>query len=128
MSEPKTKASELCEIVPGILHWTIHDERIDFRSEAYALMTPAGTVVIDPLPLTDEAFRTLGSISAIYLTGAFHQRAAWSFRERCGAPILVPQGAVRLDGEPDGHYAADEEIVEGDRGSIVVQPTKARAS
>ena len=113
MSEPKTRAKEVREVASGIRHWTIHDERIDYRSEAYAIDTAAGVVLIDPLPLEERALASLGRIVAIYLTGAFHQRAAWSLRETSRAPVLVPDGATALDGSPDGHYRDGERLAGG---------------
>ena len=37
MSEPKSRARRVQGIAPGVLHWTFHDDRIDFRSDAYAV-------------------------------------------------------------------------------------------
>ena len=76
MSEPKTIASDIEEIVPGVLRWAIHDERIDFLGAAYAVTTEDGVVMIDPLPLDDEALASVGSVEAIVLTCGSHQRCA----------------------------------------------------
>ena len=113
MSEPTTSADTLHEIAPGILHWTIRDERIDFRSEAYAVATDLGTIVLDPLPLTEAAYDELGPVAAIYLTGRFHQRAASSFRDRFGARVHAPAGASGFDEQPDERFTDGHRAAEG---------------
>ena len=80
MSEPSTKANSIETISAGILHWTIQDKRINNRSDSYAIELPEGTVLIDPLPLTDEALQQLKNVMAICLTGRFHQRSAWRYQ------------------------------------------------
>ena len=66
MSEPKTVASTTEEVVPGLWYWWIHDERIGgYIASAHAVQAGDSVVLIDPLPLEEEAFRALGRISAI---------------------------------------------------------------
>jgi hypothetical protein len=77
MSEPTTFADRVETVVPGILHWTVQDDRIDFRSEAYALSAPGGLVLVDPLPLSESALASLGKVAAICLTAGGHQRSSW---------------------------------------------------
>jgi hypothetical protein len=113
MSEPRTRATAIRRVAPGIRHWTIEDERIGFRSEAYAVQTPDGVIVLDPLPLTEAAAAALGPIALVCLTGGFHQRAAWTFRERFGTRVLAPVGARGLDGIPDGWIADGEHVARG---------------
>ena len=110
MSEPTTEADVWFEIVPGILHWTIHDERIDFRSDAFAVADGDGWVVIDPLPLAREAMAALGGVRSVVLTAPSHQRAAWTFRAATGAPVSVPRGSPALDEKPDRHYAPGDAL------------------
>jgi glyoxylase-like metal-dependent hydrolase (beta-lactamase superfamily II) len=104
MSEPRTRAETLVTIGAGLDHWTILDERIDFRSEAYAVGHADGTVLIDPLPLSDELARSLEPVQAIVITGGFHQRACWTARRLYGAPVYAPAGADGLDEAPDESY------------------------
>src|SRR5688500_14182460 len=87
VSEPKTVASEIEDVVPGVRRWAIHDERIDFLGAAYAVTTDDGVVLIDPLPLEDQALASLGNVEAIVLTCGSHQRAAWRYRRELGAPV-----------------------------------------
>lgn len=104
MSEPKARAKRIRELVDGVHHWSVYDDRIDHRSEAYAVAAGDGVVLIDPLPLADDALGTLGNVSAIVLTGGFHQRASWSLRERLGVPVHAPAGAAGLEKRPDRWY------------------------
>lgn len=104
MSEPSHPATRVSEVRPGLLHWTLHDDRIDARSDAWALVEPEGTVLVDPLPLTDEALAALGRVEAIVLTIQSHQRSAWRYRKRFGAKVHAPEGAQGLEEEPDAWY------------------------
>jgi glyoxylase-like metal-dependent hydrolase (beta-lactamase superfamily II) len=110
MSEPKSVASEVDQIGPGVLHWTVEDDRIGFRSDAYALSTPDGLVLIDPLPLADPALAKFGKVSAICLTVQSHQRSAWRYRKRFGAKVCAPRSAAGLEEEPDRWYGPGEAL------------------
>lgn len=104
MSEPAVLAEKIDEPLPGVLHWTVHDDRLDFRSDAYAVRQRGTVVVIDPLPLADALLKTLGVVSAVCITGGFHQRSCWTFRNLFGAPVYAPRGAAGLLEAPDETY------------------------
>ncbi|MCP3982551.1 MAG: MBL fold metallo-hydrolase [bacterium] len=123
MAEPKTIADRLNELAPGLRHWTIHDERIDFRSEAYAVRSSDGTVLVDPLPLAPRAARALDSVEAACITGAFHQRSAWSFRRRTGCEVWAPADAPGLDERPDREYGDGEHLPGGLKAHDLPGPT-----
>lgn len=107
MAEPKARATDIEYLFPWLLHWTIADERIGgFRSDAFALRTPEGLMVIDPVPLTDRLQAELQNVGAIFLTHANHQRSAWRFRKELGAPVYAPTPSLDLDEEPDFRYNA----------------------
>jgi hypothetical protein len=59
MSEPKAVAESLEEVVPGVWRWHVWDDRIDSESDAHVVSDRTGTVLIDPLPLRDEALKRL---------------------------------------------------------------------
>ncbi len=109
MSEPKSRASKVESILPGVLHWHLHDDRIDWRSDAFAVQEEGKTILIDPLPLEESAVEELGRVEAICLTGACHQRSAWRYRKQFGVKVYAPAGARTLEEEPDVSYR------EGDR-------------
>ena len=71
MAEPRARATEIEHLFPWLMHWSIADERIGgFRSDAYALQTPAGVVVVDPVPLRPDLQARLENVSGIFLTHA----------------------------------------------------------
>jgi hypothetical protein len=114
MSEPKAKASSLEEVVPGVYHWHIQDERIGARSDAYAVVDRDGAVVlIDPLPIDESLLQPLGSITAIILTAGNHQRSAWKFRKRFNVPVWAPRDADGLDEEADTAYGNGDTLPGG---------------
>jgi glyoxylase-like metal-dependent hydrolase (beta-lactamase superfamily II) len=113
VTEPKTVAAQVEEVVPGVSSWCIHDERIDFLSCAHAVAGPEGVVLIDPLPLEPAALAKLGAVSAILLTAGTHQRSAWRYRRELGAPVFVPAQARLIEEEPDARYAEGDELPGG---------------
>ena len=104
MSEPEAVADHVKTVVPGIWHWHVWDDRIDGPSHAHALTTAEGTILIDPLPLAQEALRRLEPITAICLTAACHQRSAWRYRRMLGVHVYAPEGSRAMDEEPDEVY------------------------
>ncbi len=114
MSEPKTKADRIQLLNPWLYHWTVSDDRIDnFRSDAYAVLTDEGKVLIDPLPLADKALAEIGKVAAICLTGGQHQRSAWRYRKALGAPVYAPEGAAELEEEPDQWFGDGDALPGG---------------
>lgn len=102
MAEPKTTAERVEHLFPWLLHWSISDERIrGFRSDAYALQTPAGWVLIDAVPWNREHTPEITEVHAIVMTHRNHQRSAWRLRKEFGAPVYAPAGEQELDEEPD---------------------------
>lgn len=113
MSEPKTVAETLEEVVPGVWRWHVLDERIDSESDAHAVTDQGGTVLIDPLPLREAALRRLEPIVAICLTAACHQRAAWRYRRAYSVKVYAPEGCRAMGEEPDVRYRAGEKLPGG---------------
>jgi glyoxylase-like metal-dependent hydrolase (beta-lactamase superfamily II) len=113
VSEPKTVATTLEEVVPGVRRWSIHDDRINFVSAAYAVSGDEGTVLIDPLPLDPAALADLGGVSAIVLTCGSHQRSAWRYRRELDARVYAPALSKEIDEEPDVRYGDGERLPGG---------------
>jgi glyoxylase-like metal-dependent hydrolase (beta-lactamase superfamily II) len=113
MSEPQAFADRIDEVVRGVWTWSIHDERIDFVSTAHAVSSVDGTVLIDPLPLVDEALAELGDIRAICLTAGTHQRSAWRYRRELGVPVHAPALSKLIEEEPDERYGDGDELPGG---------------
>jgi glyoxylase-like metal-dependent hydrolase (beta-lactamase superfamily II) len=105
MAEPEARATEIERLFPWLMHWTIADERIGgFRSDAFALQTPDGLMVIDPVPLTEQLQAGLEKVGGIFLTHGNHQRSAWRLRKELEAPVYAPVPSEDLDEEPDFRY------------------------
>jgi glyoxylase-like metal-dependent hydrolase (beta-lactamase superfamily II) len=84
--------------------------------ESYAVQTRGGTVLIDPLPLEDNALEkltALGPVIAIALTIQSHQRASWRYRQQFGVKVYAPRGAQGLDEKPDVSYRAGARLPGG---------------
>jgi glyoxylase-like metal-dependent hydrolase (beta-lactamase superfamily II) len=113
VSEPKTVAASIEEVVPGVWRWSIHDERIDFLGAAYAVKKDDGVAMIDPLPLERAALDELGDVGAIVLTCGSHQRCAWRYRRELGAPVYAPALSKEIDEEPDVRYGDGDSLPGG---------------
>jgi hypothetical protein len=113
MSEPKAIAQKTEEIVPGVWRWTVHDDRIDFESDAHAVVAGGRVVLIDPLPLEETALQRLGTVEAICLTAKCHQRSAWRYRQQFGVKVYAPEGVRPMDEEPDVLYRAGDQLPGG---------------
>lgn len=113
MTEPSAVAREVEEVVPGVWHWRVHDDRIDFVSAAHAVAAEEGGVVlVDPLPLEPGALAALGPVRAICLTCGSHERSAWRYRRELGAPVHAPALSRLLEEEPDARYG-DGDLLPG---------------
>ncbi|MER3409579.1 MAG: MBL fold metallo-hydrolase [Thermoleophilia bacterium] len=104
MSEPRTIAEAVEEVVPGVWHWRVHDDRIDFVSSAHAVAANRGLVFIDPLPLALGVQNALGPVQAVVLTTSSHQRSAWRLRRELGMGVWAPASAQEVEEEPDERY------------------------
>jgi len=113
MSEPKSRVKKIDTIVPGVLHWSLHDDRIDANSHAYAVQGGGKTVLIDPLPLEESALPALGKVEAICITDACHQRSAWRYRKQFGVKVYAPEGVEGLEEKPDIWYREGDTLPGG---------------
>jgi glyoxylase-like metal-dependent hydrolase (beta-lactamase superfamily II) len=125
MSEPGAIAQSLEEILPGLFRYGVRDERIDWDSEAYALVDRGRVVLIDPLPLVEAELSRLGKVEAILIATAAHQRSAWRLRRATGAPVHAPHGAEGLDEAADVAYGDGERLPGGVRALHAPGPCEA---
>lgn len=91
-------ADELEPLASDIALWRCYDPNVKADLFSTAIGTPHGVVVIDPIPMTEDALRaleTLGTISAIAITNANHVRAATEFAGRFSTPAYAHADAVR---------------------------------
>jgi glyoxylase-like metal-dependent hydrolase (beta-lactamase superfamily II) len=115
VSEPKAIAERAEEILPGLWHWQLADERIGGHlGAAHAVRSDGGGVVlIDPLPLAGEGVAGLGTTEAICLTTSSHQRSAWRLRRELGVRVWAPAAVREVDEEPDVRYSEADELPAG---------------
>jgi glyoxylase-like metal-dependent hydrolase (beta-lactamase superfamily II) len=113
VSEPRTVAREILEVVPGVWHWRIHDERIDFLSAAHAVRADGGSVLVDPLPVDSGQLAKVRDVTAIVLTCGSHGRSAWRLRDELGVPVHVPSLSETLRDRADGTYGDGDELPGG---------------
>jgi hypothetical protein len=103
MSEPRTAADRVEEVVPGVWSWSVHDDRIDFVSTAHAVGDGDEVVLIDPLPLASNALAELGDVTAICLR----------LRRELGARVYAPALSRQIEEEPDVRYSDGDELPGG---------------
>jgi len=125
MSEPKTVARSLTEIVPGLFYYTIDDERIKSRSHAYALAANGRVTLIDPLPLEPEQLARLGTVETILMGSPSHQRCAWSYRREHKAKVYAPEGFSGLEEKPDRIFKEGDPLPGGLRPVHAPGPNQA---
>src|SRR5207248_2680438 len=102
------------EVVPGVWHWHVADERIGgYISAAHAVRADGGVVLVDPLPLAEEALSRLGDVSAVCLTTSSHQRSAWRLRRELGVGVWAPAASREVEEEPDERYSERDALPAG---------------
>ncbi len=110
MPEPGGTAKLVGEILPGVYRFTIHDDRIDFQSDSYAVIENGRAILIDPLPMAKKDLKKLGPVEAICLTGSCHERSAWRYRRELNVTVYAPQGGVDFEETPDRWYKATDRL------------------
>jgi hypothetical protein len=113
MTEPRALAASVEEVVPGVWHWLVRDDRIGEWSSAHAVSSEEGTVLVDPLPLATDALARLGDVTAICITAGTHQRSAWRYRRELGARVYAPALSRQVEEEPDVRYGDGDRLPGG---------------
>ncbi len=102
---------------PDLYCWSVFDadRNVDFHSTAW--ISPAGNVLIDPLPLSDHDWahlQSLGGAQWIVITNSDHLRASQEIAEKTGAQIAAPIREKDSFPIPVQRWLADgDEIVPG---------------
>jgi glyoxylase-like metal-dependent hydrolase (beta-lactamase superfamily II) len=110
MSEPGRTAQDVEEILPGLYHYFVDDDRIDTESNAFILVDNDRLVLVDPLPIETAVLDRLGTAEAIVVAAPGHQRSAWRLRRLTGARVLAPRGSEGLDETPDAFFGEGERL------------------
>jgi hypothetical protein len=90
--------SEYSNVLPGLFHWQGYEPEVKCDCSSTALVTSAGLIFIDPIPLADEALNNLVAESfsapaAVVLTSGNHQRDSLALAKRFGIPVFAPADA-----------------------------------
>jgi hypothetical protein len=95
------RAHELDRADRGLSLWQAYDPKCKADLFSTALETPAGTYLVDPIPLGEIALTSLRSLKkpvGIFITNGNHVRAAAEFARSFSVPILAHES---LRGGPD---------------------------
>jgi len=82
---------------PDLFGWSELDptRNLDFHGLAWA--RPGGTVLVDPMPMTEhdlDHLQTLGRVDLIVVTNSDHVRAAPDLAEKLSAKLVGPAGEI----------------------------------
>ena len=82
-------------IRPGLFHWQGYEPEVKCDCSSTAIVTSAGLIFIDPIPLSKEALQELVAESfsapaAVVLTNVNHQRESLVYSKNLGIPIFAP--------------------------------------
>jgi hypothetical protein len=85
-------ADELCRIGSGLFVWQAYDPKVKADLFSSGLVTPAGVLIVDPIPLAESALDELqrtSAIAGIVLTNSNHVRASLEFAKLFSAPLFA---------------------------------------
>jgi glyoxylase-like metal-dependent hydrolase (beta-lactamase superfamily II) len=93
---------------PQLIRWTTWWDSPG-SWDSYALVAADGPVLIDPETLTPEGEERLLALlgtppKVTVLTNDMHERGAYTYREKWGAPVHAPAYGRLYDGTPDQLY------------------------
>jgi glyoxylase-like metal-dependent hydrolase (beta-lactamase superfamily II) len=89
---------EYSTVRPGLFHWQGYEPEVKCDCSSTAVVTPAGLIFIDPIPLAEEALKDLviesfSAPAAVVLTSGNHQRESLALGKRFGIPVFAPEDA-----------------------------------
>jgi glyoxylase-like metal-dependent hydrolase (beta-lactamase superfamily II) len=89
---------EYSTVRAGLFHWQGYEPEVKCDCASTAIVTPAGLIFIDPIPMADAALKDLVAESfsapaAVVLTSGNHQRESLALAKRFGIPIFAPENA-----------------------------------
>jgi glyoxylase-like metal-dependent hydrolase (beta-lactamase superfamily II) len=89
---------EYTTVRPGLFHWQGYEPAVKCDCSSTAIVTSAGLIFIDPIPLSKEALKELVAESfsapaAVLLTSGNHQRESLTLSKRFGISVFAPADA-----------------------------------
>jgi glyoxylase-like metal-dependent hydrolase (beta-lactamase superfamily II) len=90
--------AEYSVVRPGLFHWRGYEPSVKCDCSSTAIVTPAGLIFIDPIPLEESALKDLiaesfSAPAAILLSSGNHQRESLELGKRFGIPVFAPENA-----------------------------------
>ena len=83
---------------PGLFHWEGYEPEVKCDCSSSSLVTDAGLIFIDPIPLADAALKELvvesfSAPAAVVLTSGNHQRESLTLAKRFGIPVFASENS-----------------------------------
>ncbi len=106
-------AEEFHQIGPHLFLWHAYDPKAKAELFSTAVISDAGTLVVDPIPLAEPALVELlqkAPIRGIVLTNANHWRASAGLASRLSVPVFAHE-----DARPEGAMSPFESVTQGTR-------------
>lgn len=107
---------EIQRVNERLVFWQGYEPAVKVDLSSHAWLTAQGWVLIDPIPLRDEALAELRGgekVAAIVLTNGNHERAAADYQKKTGARIFAHEGARGALSDGDVQWIKDTEEVCG---------------
>lgn len=103
---------EYSTVRPGLFHWQGYEPAVKCDCSSTAIVTSAGLIFVDPIPLAEEALQELVSESfsspaAVMMTSGNHQRESLALAKRFEIPVFAPSDA-------GDDIIADQRFLSGD--------------
>jgi glyoxylase-like metal-dependent hydrolase (beta-lactamase superfamily II) len=108
-----TFADEFQVLSDSVYYWSVYDPSLKCEVGSTALRSASGLVVVDPVPLAEQAWNDLLAIAplrAVLLTNGNHARHAPALREKYRVPVATAPATRKDLGElnPDVLLLEDE--------------------
>ncbi len=105
---------EYATVRPGLFHWQGYEPAVKCDCSSSAIVTEAGLIFIDPIPLADAALQDLVAESfsappAVVVASGNHQRESLALAKRFGIPIFAPENAGD-DIIADQRFRSDDQV------------------
>jgi glyoxylase-like metal-dependent hydrolase (beta-lactamase superfamily II) len=83
-------APDFHQLLPSFWVWQVYDSSVKADLFSSAILTSAGTYIVDPIPLPDPQLRQLSQaskVAGIIITNANHLRASSAYSDRFSVPV-----------------------------------------
>jgi hypothetical protein len=106
-------ADEIHQVGPGLFLWHAYDPRVKAELFSTAVISDAGTLVLDPIPLAKPALAELlqtAPLCGVIITNANHWRASADLAGRFSVPVFA-----HPDAKPEEAMSLFEPVTHGTR-------------